>query len=50
LEIIGRGRFRNHSNFSERQGFKPMYGFSGKNYGKSLKFGREIACNKSGCR
>jgi len=27
-----------------------MYGFSGKNYGKYLKFGREIACNKSGCR
>ena len=39
-----------YHNFGDTQGFKSVYGFSGKNYGINLNFGREIACNKSGCR
>jgi len=43
------GNVRSH-NFGDTQGFNSVYGFSGKNYGINLKFGREIACNKSGWR
>lgn len=36
------------SNFDDAEGFKSMYGFSARIYGKALKFGRVIACNKTG--
>ena len=35
------------SNFHERQGFKWACSFPATNYSLTLRFGREIACNKS---
>jgi hypothetical protein len=37
------------SNFHDAKGFKSVYGFSAGRDGNTLRFGREIACNKTEC-